>query len=165
MRAVASGVRLGVRQQPGIGGDHQDRDTSGIGIRIELLQELPARLLPDGNVDDQGVGAQRFDLGEGVGGEVGGGDVVALLLEQLAHDVEERGRGVDGEDVLAPRRAAIRHRFLSPSLRAHLGREAYLHTALRQAGSPRSIGLRMRPEFCIDALHFSLVIEQSRGWT
>jgi hypothetical protein len=33
MRAVAGGVRLGVGQQPGIGGDHEGRDAGGIGIR------------------------------------------------------------------------------------------------------------------------------------
>ena len=52
-------LRLGLRQQPGIGREDEDRDAGGIGIRIELLQQLPARLLPDGDVDDQGVGSQR----------------------------------------------------------------------------------------------------------
>jgi hypothetical protein len=68
MRAVAGSMRLSMGQQPGIGRDYEGRDAGGIGIRIELLEQLPARVLSDGDVDDQGVGSQRFDLGKRVGG-------------------------------------------------------------------------------------------------
>src|SRR5829696_4470147 len=86
-------------QEPGIGRDDQDRDAGGIGIRVQLLQQLPSRFLPDGDIDNERIRLQRFDLGEGVRSEVGGGDVEALLLEQLTDDVEELNRRVDGEDV------------------------------------------------------------------
>jgi hypothetical protein len=40
-------------------------------------------------------------LVEGAGHEIGGGDVVALFLEELAHHVEELDRAVDHENMLA----------------------------------------------------------------
>ena len=71
------------RQQAGVGGDDQHRDARCRRLRVQLLQEFPSHLLPHDDIDDQGIRVQRGDLGEGVGHEVGGGDVVALILEQL----------------------------------------------------------------------------------
>src|SRR5688572_8377833 len=78
---------------------------------MEPFQELPARLLTDDDIDDERVRLQRLDQGEGVRHVVGGGDVVAFPLEQLAHNVQ-KGRGaVDGEDVFAPLLVTILHRL------------------------------------------------------
>jgi len=83
------------------GGDQNDRDLAGGGFLLELGEQVPPRLLAMTQVHDQQRGTSGLDLVEGARDKVGRGDVVVLVLQQLAHHVEELDRAVDDEDVLA----------------------------------------------------------------
>src|SRR5215207_2923078 len=92
-------LRLGPLQVPLRGGDQDDRDLPRGSLLPQLSEQVPPCLLAVTQVHHQQRGASGLDLVEGARDEVGRGDVVLLVLQQLAHHVEELDRAVNDEDV------------------------------------------------------------------
>ncbi len=111
------------------------------------VQELPAQLLEslEEQVLDDDVGSERLDLVH-VEERQRGGDPVALLFEQLLHQVEDLLRVIDDEDVrlttVSGHSGAFRVRGHPGPNRSGIGRSRSPKGGHNEGGVPRGCGIR-----------------------
>jgi hypothetical protein len=128
-RAEARHLVPGTREIGGLGRDDDDRDRPGGGLRVQALQQRPAGLLAQRQIEEHRGGPGQRDPGEDHRGEGGGGDAIAALLQHRAQQVEEEGVAGEGVEVPGARRG-VRPGGHEGQVGQHGGRRAGLHRVL-----------------------------------